>query len=140
MSISKVLALVLMVCGGSAIANTIGPDCAPSGLINVAKETISSTPFWKGALIEIDQEVAAVYTAGRVSQIQDQKDKAAAAFEEREARAMRVPQIALDPASQRELAAIEREIAAFWPREIQRVQQWATKCRAYANQKLSERH
>lgn len=133
----RIVLLLMAVVSGSPMAATINRDCQPSGLINMAKEKFSPASFWTAALNEIDVTLKGEQDAFRLMQLENRNDKIRANLEDSELRAMGIPPDN-DPQLARELAESEREMMKMERDMLLEVQQWAAKCRAYANHQLSK--
>jgi hypothetical protein len=118
------------------MAASIGADCKPSGLINMARELAFRTDFWRRALKDIDDEVAGAQQALQISVMERQKDKMHDAQIDREMRSAGITpekNAELD----RVLADADKSDAEFYRTFLQDTQRWATKCRIYAGRKLA---
>lgn len=131
------LLLLLAFVSDSPMAATINQNCQPSGLINMAKEKFSTTTFWTAALNEIDVTLKGQQDAFRLMQLENRNDKIRENLESSELRAMGIPQDN-DPRLARELAESEREMMKLEMDMLLEVQQWAARCRTYANHQLGK--
>jgi len=114
---------------------SIGSDCKPSGLINIAKEVAYPTAFWKKVLVQIDEEVAGAVQAYRLSVVERENDKIRNALTEREMCVIGItPQ--QNPDLERALADADRMIAQTDRTLLKDTQHWAERCRIYARQNL----
>lgn len=75
MNIRAIIYLIVCFWASQSIAATIGPNCSPSGPINIMKEMVSPVPFWTAALKEIDQKIKGAQDAYRFNQLERRNDK-----------------------------------------------------------------
>ena len=91
MNTRSAIFLITFLLAPQANAATIGPDCSPSGPINIMKEMVSPVPFWTAALKEIDQRIKGEQDAYRYNQLKNRNDKIRANLEANEMRALGIP-------------------------------------------------